>query len=108
MTLSLPPAIALYVLAANHNATQSVNDCFTEDATVKDESRTFRGVEAIQQWMTDTKAKYQHTIEPLTVRQEGQSTVVTNRLTGTFPGSPIEVPFRFTLRNGKIASLEIG
>lgn len=108
MTPSLPPPIALYISAANQNAMQRVTECFTEGATVKDGGKTYRGVAEIQQWMTDTKAKYHHTIEPLTLRQEGQSTVVTNRLTGTFPGSPIEVPFRFALRNGKIASLEIG
>jgi hypothetical protein len=108
MTLNLPPSIALYISAANQNATQSVQDCFTEDATVQDESKTFHGVEEIRQWITDTKAKYRHTIEPLAVRQAGQSTIVTSRLTGTFPGSPIEVPFKFVLRNGKIAQLEIG
>jgi hypothetical protein len=108
MTLNLLPSIALYLSAANQNATQRVKDCFTEDATVKDEGKTFRGVAEIQQWMSDTKTKYRHTIEPLAVRQEGQSTIVTSRLTGIFPGSPIEVPFKFALRNSKIARLEIG
>jgi hypothetical protein len=108
VTLSLPPSIALYISAANQGATQSVKDCFTEDAMVKDEGKTFRGIEEIQEWIADTKARYRHTIEPLAVRHEGLSTIVTSRLTGTFPGSPIEVPFKFTLRNSQIARLEIG
>ncbi len=108
MSLSLPPSIALYISAANQNATQSVKDCFTEDAVVKDEGKTFHGIEEIQQWMTDTNAKYHHKIEPLSVQQEGQTTIVTSRLTGNFPGSPIEVPFRFGLRGSKIARLDIG
>ena len=33
--------------------------------------------------------------------------IVTNRLTGNFPGSPIELDFAFTLDGDKIASLEI-
>jgi hypothetical protein len=32
---------------------------------------------------------------------------VTNRLTGNFPGSPIELEFVFQLDSGKIVSLEI-
>jgi hypothetical protein len=98
----------LYVSAANQNAWQNAKNCFTEDATVKDEGKTFRGVEEIQQWMSDTKTKYRHTIEPLAALREDQSTIVTCRLTGAFPGSPIEVPFRFVLRNSMIARLEIG
>jgi hypothetical protein len=42
------------------------------------------------------------------VRNEGEATIVTNRLTGTFPGSPIEVPFTFVLSDSKIAKLKIG
>jgi hypothetical protein len=33
--------------------------------------------------------------------------IVTNRLTGNFPGSPIELEFVFTLDRDKIAALEI-
>ena len=39
---------------------------------------------------------------------EGDKTIVTSRLTGNFPGSPIEVRFVFRLDGDKIASLEIG
>jgi ketosteroid isomerase-like protein len=108
MSPSLPPSIALYISAANQNATQSVKDCFTEDAVVKDEGKTFHGIEEIQQWMADAYAKYHHTTEPLSIQHEGQTTIVTSRLTGAFPGSPIEVPFRFVLRSSKIARLDIG
>jgi len=54
-----------------------------------------------------TKRKYQHTIEPLGSREENNRIVVTNRLTGNFPGSPIELEFAFALENNQITSLEI-
>ena len=45
---------------------------------------------------------------PLFLRfEKGGKTVVTNRLTGNFPGSPIELEFVFTLKDDKIVSLEI-
>ena len=33
--------------------------------------------------------------------------VVATRLTGSFPGSPVEMPYRFTLRSGLISRLDI-
>jgi hypothetical protein len=75
---------------------------------VRDEGQTYRGLAAIKQWKAEAKKKYQYTIEPLASAREGDKTIVTNRLTGKFPGSPIEVRFVFRLEGDKIASLEIG
>ncbi len=108
MSVNMPSPIALYISAANRNATDSVLDFFAKDAMVRDERKAFHGIEAIRQWMSDTHARYHHTMEPLSVRTEGEATIVTNRLTGSFPGSPIEVPFRFVLSGSKITKLEIG
>ena len=62
---------------------------------------------AIKQWKVETKRKYRHRIEPLACSQKDDKTIVTNRLTGNFPGSPIELEFVFTLEENKIADLEI-
>ena len=61
----------------------------------------------IKQWKAETKKKYQHTVEPLASVQIDDKTIVTNRLTGNFPGSPIDLEFVFTLDGNKIVSLEI-
>jgi hypothetical protein len=74
---------------------------------VRDEGKTIEGLVAIKQWKAETKKKYQHTIEPLASTQQDDKTIVANRLTGNFPGSPIELEFVFTLDGNKIASLEI-
>jgi hypothetical protein len=46
-------------------------------------------------------------IEPLASVRNRDKVTVTNRLTGNFPGSPIEIQFIFELNDDKIASLEI-
>jgi hypothetical protein len=46
-------------------------------------------------------------MEPLALTRKSGKTIVTNRLTGDFPGSPIELRFIFELAGDKIASLEI-
>ena len=103
----LATPIAIYIAAENRGDTDAMAECFAEDAVVRDEGRTIKGLAAIKRWKAETKRKYQHTVEPLASVQEGDKTIVTNRLTGNFPGSPIELQFIFTLDGDKIASLEI-
>ena len=107
MDINLPVPIAIYFAAENQGHTDIVAQCFAENGVVRDEGQTIEGWSAIKQWLVETKGKYQHTIEPLAFAQKGGKTIVTNRLTGTFPGSPIELEFAFTLDGDKIASLEI-
>ena len=107
MLVDLPTPIAIYIAAENSGDPEALAECFAEDAVVRDESQTIEGLVAIKQWKAETKKKYQHTIEPLALAQEDGKTIVTNRLTGNFPGSPIELEFVFTLDGNKIASLEI-
>jgi hypothetical protein len=104
---NLPKPIALYVAAENSGDTGLLDQCFAEDAVVRDEGKTIEGLPAIKKWKAETKKKYQHIVEPLAFAQKDGKTIVTNRLTGNFPGSPIELEFVFTLDGDKIASLEI-
>ena len=105
--MHLPTPIALYIAAENRGDTEALARCFAEDAIVRDEGQTIEGMAAIEQWKVETKKKYRHTIEPLACSQKDDKTIVTNRLTGNFPGSPIELEFVFTLEENKIADLEI-
>src|SRR5204863_2086033 len=99
--------IAIYIMAANRCETEAVAQCLAGKAVVRDEGKTIQGLAAIKKWMIETKQKYQHKIEPLSATQKDGKTIVTNRLTGNFPGSPIELEFVFTLDCEKIAALEI-
>lgn len=105
--VDLPIPVAIYIAAENSGDTEALAECFAKDAVVRDEGQTIQGLAAIKQWKAETKKKYQHTVEPVTVAQEDGKIIVTNRLTGNFPGSPIELEFVFALDGDKIASLEI-
>ena len=91
MSVDLPEPIAAYLAAENRHDTGALARCFTEDAVVRDEGQTFKGLADIKQWKAETKKKYQHTVEPLEAVQKDGETIVTNRLTGNFPGSPIDL-----------------
>ncbi len=103
----LPKPIALYMAAENSGDTNLFDQCFAENAVVSDENETHKGLTAIKKWKAETRKKYQHTVDPLSVKKDRGKFIVTNRLTGNFPGSPIELEFVFTLEGDKIVALEI-
>jgi hypothetical protein len=106
MTLELPKPVAAY-FTADKGSSEGISQCFTENAVVKDEGHTYSGRAAIKNWKADVSAKYQYTSEPFACEQQDGKTVVTSRLTGNFPGSPVNLRFFFELEGDKIASLEI-
>lgn len=106
MTLALPKPIAAYFLADRVDA-DAVAQCFTEAAVVKDEGHTYNGWAAIKKWKEDASAKYMYTIEPITLESLDRKEVVTCRLEGNFPGSPVNLRFLFELAPDGIAALEI-
>jgi ketosteroid isomerase-like protein len=107
MSIDLPTPIAIYIAAENRGDTEAMAQCFAEHAVVRDEGQAIEGLAAIKRWKAETKKKYQHTIEPLACAQKDDTTIVTSRLTGNFPGSPIDLKFIFGLDGDKITSLEI-
>jgi hypothetical protein len=106
MTLDLPGPVAAY-FAADREGGEALARCFTEVAVVKDEGRIHRGREGIRQWKEESSTTYQYTCEPFACEQKDGAVVVTSRLTGTFPGNPVDLRFFFVLEGDKIASLEI-
>jgi hypothetical protein len=106
MSVDLPKPIAAY-FAADKADGEAVARCFIRDGFVKDEGHTYQGTAEIQQWKMLTSTKYAYTSEPFAFQQQEAVIVVTSRLTGTFPGSPVDLRYFFRLEGDKIASLEI-
>ena len=106
MTLNLAEPIAAY-FAADKLDSDAVGRCFTKDAVVKDEGRTYTGLAAIKQWKTEASAKYTYTCEPFRLERTGDASVVTCHLEGNFPGGKADLRYFFRLERGKIASLEV-
>jgi hypothetical protein len=105
-TPELPEPIAGY-FDADKRGGDAVAQCFTSQAIVKDEGQTYSGTAAIRAWKDAVSAKFSYTSEPFAVEQAEGRCVVTSRLTGNFPGSPVDLRYHFRLERGKIAFLEI-
>ncbi len=107
MNIRLPEPLATYLDAEDTADVEVLGRCFAADAEVRDEGRTIRGLEAIKQWKSDSRAKYRYTVTPLGASQQDSVVTMPARLEGSFPGSPVEVEYTFLVVDGKIARLEI-
>jgi hypothetical protein len=55
----------------------------------------------------EVSKKYRPTVEVIDIAETDDKTIVTGRVSGGFPGSPVELRYTFTLAGDKIARLEI-
>jgi len=107
MPISLPKPIAAYFDADTAGDAGALARCFTATGVVRDEGGTFTGTAAIERWNVDARTKYHHTVVPLSVTEGDGAMTILARVSGDFPGSPVDLEHIFSLDGGQIASLEI-
>jgi ketosteroid isomerase-like protein len=107
MTAELPDVIASYFAADKAREATALSECFAEDAVVTDEGNTYTGRSAIRQWIANASTQYSYTTQPFRVAQEDGRTVITCHLVGNFPGSPVDLRYRFLIEGDRITELEI-
>lgn len=106
MPLSLPKPIEDY-FAADATDGAAIATCFTANAVVIDEKKTHTGREAIAAWKAEASAKYDYVAEPVAIDEQGDRVIVTAKVSGNFPGSPVDLRYAFALSGDAIARLEI-
>ena len=107
ISLSLPRPVVIYLAAVKAKDADMLALCFADDARVHDENSDYRGLDAIRAWKLETDAKYRYAMEALDASVSENTVKLRARLTGEFPGSPVELDYTFTLANDRISSLEI-
>jgi hypothetical protein len=106
--MKLPSPIKTYFEADKDVAGPAPTSVFAVDAVVKDEGKMHVGRKAIAAWWRAAKAQYQHIADPCEVSEAEGCITVLAEVRGQFPGSPAMLSFMFTLKDGGIATLEIG
>lgn len=104
---SLPRAVGSYFAADQERDVDAMVAAFTEDANVTDDGRTMRGREAIHEWLSESFAKYQARTTVLTAEVDGSRADVMTEVEGNFPGSPVNLVYRFELDQGLIDTLKV-
>ena len=69
MPIHLPKPVRDYVASGNTDDTEALASCFASDAIVRDEGRTFQGLDAVKAWHADARQRYHHTVEPLEIAE---------------------------------------
>ena len=107
MAIHLARPINIYFASENAHDAGSLDRCFAADAMVRDEGRT------IQRYRRDQGMAKRDRREVPPHRRAAQrhrasgKTVVTAKVSGNFPGSPVNLDHVFELHGDKIVSLEI-
>lgn len=107
MKTKLPPPLDAFVAAKNAHDAKAFVACFAADAVVRDEQQTHTGRRAIQAWFEEVSRQYRTQLSVTGVEEHGGKTVLTADVSGDFPGSPFPFQYHMTLKDGKIAALEI-
>jgi len=103
-----PGAVRRFMDAAARRDYDAIGDCFTDDATVRDEGKTRRDREEIRQWQRETRATWDYTATVVSGRQDGEHRYRLGvHLHGNFPGGDADVEYRFTIRDELISRLQV-
>lgn len=107
MSATLPDIIATYFEAVNAGDAKAASAVFTPFGSVSDERQIHQGREAVQIWCQDTIVRYRMQADVLSLADIGDHKVAVVRVSGTFPGSPLDFTYRFTLSDQGIEQLHI-
>jgi hypothetical protein len=104
----LPDMITTYLLAHRTRELDTAIAHYTADAVVTDEGHDHHGPEEIRAWLARSATEYTYTTTiTAAYRADDRHFDVLQRLQGDFPGGVVDLHFRFTLRDGRIARLVI-
>jgi hypothetical protein len=104
----LPRTITDYLTAHRTRDAETAITCFANDAAVTDEGNTYHGTAGIRRWLDRSASEYTYTIELTGAEKiDDEHYTALNHLEGDFPGGVVDLHFRFTLRDGRIARLVI-
>jgi len=105
--MNLPKVIADVVAAQNRFDSEAYANCFSEKAVVFDEGKTHTGRKAVEEWIDESNKKYKSVMKPLSITNEGKTSILSAECSGTFPGSPVVLKFHFDIKDGLIEALKV-
>jgi len=104
---NLPSILDTYFEASNAQDVDLYTSCFNEDAQIRDQDEIIQGRQNIATWIQEINGKYDSTTTIINWLEINGRIDVTTKVSGTFPGSPVELTFSFKLEENKIKELEI-
>jgi hypothetical protein len=103
----MPQIIDAFIKAQNSHNSADFTALFTSDAEVYDEGQKYTGNVEIKKWNEETIKKYSttNTLTNYEIIEDKIRLVL--KVSGTFPGSPVNIVYVFTISEKKIKTLHI-
>ena len=104
----LPDTVRAYLAAHTARDTDTALAAYTDDAVVTDDGHTHRGTGEVRDWLSRSSSEFTFTTELIGAqRVDDRQWVAVSHLEGDFPGGVVDLRYRFTLRDDRIAVLTI-
>ncbi len=108
MDSSFPEILSRYFSAVERSDLEVLGTCFTDDASLTDDGRTYHGRAEILAWRRAAGPAYEFVVEVLDWEQAEDGTyVVATDIASPVSGEPVGLKFRFAVRDELISSLQI-
>ena len=108
MSDTYPEILSRYFSAVDRSDLEVLQTCFTDEATLTDQGRTYQGPAEIRAWRAAAGPAYEFVVEVLDWEHTGtDGYLVDTTVASTESGEPVELKFRFTLEGGLISDLRI-
>ena len=105
--MELPAIIRALIVSQNNQDSTSFAACFSRQANVYDEGRSYEGQAAIKAWNEHTSNEYKTQIEPIELIESDIETILIVNVSGRFEGSPIKLNYHLVIKDNLITSLTI-
>ena len=104
-----PDAVRAYMRLTSGGDRAAAIVAFADAAHVTDDGHDYHGAAAVRTWLDRAASEYTFTTTPLAVATDSPGrTIVTCHLDGNFPGSPVDLDYRFQIDPAqRIERLEI-
>jgi ketosteroid isomerase-like protein len=103
-----PEILSRYFSAVERADLELLDTCFTDDASLTDDGRTYHGRAEIRAWRDAAGPAYEFVVEVLDWEHTpGGGYVVDTTVASTASGDPAELKFHFSVRDRLISNLVI-
>lgn len=103
--IQLPPLLARFVESMNRQDSATFLICFADGAVVEDEGQTHRGLDEIQSWIETAFAETRPVLDVTAYEPAEAGDVMTGKVSGDFPGSPVQLHYHLTHDSLRITAL---
>jgi hypothetical protein len=105
--MNLPEVISALIEAQNSHDSVAYSNCFSENAKVIDEGKSYQGRAEIRGWIERANQEVAPMMKPVSYEELPGGNVLHAEISGNFDGSPLVLKYHHLFKDGLIQTLKI-